>query len=63
MLYIWGKSKFKADNQKDAWHDDDEGTLHTAEILSGKNARAWVSLVSIFTQIGMDWLCYLAGNF
>ena len=25
MLYIWGKSKFKADNQKDGWHDDDEG--------------------------------------
>ena len=35
-------------------------TLPTAEILSDKNARAWVSMVLYLNWL--DWLCYLAGN-
>ena len=33
MLYIWGKSKFKADNQKDGWHDDDEGKKYKRDLV------------------------------
>ena len=36
-------------------------TQPTAEILSGKNARAWVSIV-LYLKIGLDWLCYFASN-
>ena len=68
-------------------------TLPTAEILSGKNARAWISMILYLKKLikilkqknpgsrlevayyiaqpiqpnlsenGLDWLCYLAGNF